>query len=365
MVLSVLALGVPAFVACGGGAQQQAPATQPTATTPLASAPSATTTAAASSTAPSPAPDATSSMDKMNATMKAMGEAYGKRDPNAIAALYAPDVVVTIPGLPAMNGRDAITKMTQMGFGAFSDMAGAPTRIWEGANVAAIELVVTGTNDGSLMGKPATNRKIGLKTVILDWFNSDGLIKEEHRYLDAMTEMNQLDAKADPKTFRAAMSAPAPGMPEVHVAKGTPDETALGASIAPFYTALDNHKEPDFLAWFTDATTWDNNTAPAPMTGTAAAKKWFEMFTTAFPDTKTSATPLIVADNFIIVEVTQSGTQKGDLPSIKATNKPATVHALQVLQMSADGKTFTNGWGYLNTFELLTQLGVIQPMGQH
>jgi predicted ester cyclase len=361
-VLSVLALGVPALVACGGGAQQQAPATQSTA--PVATTtPSATMTAAASSTPPAAQADATNNMDKMNATLKAMGAAYAKRDPAAIAALYSPDVVITIPGLPSMNGRDAITKMSQMGFGAFSDMSGTPTRLFEGQNVAAIELVITGTNDGSLMGKPATNRKIGLKALIVDWFNADGLIKEEHRYMDAMTEMNQLDPKADAKTFRPVMSAPPPGMPEVHVAKGTPDEATLGQAVAPFYASMSNKKEADFLGWITDTTTWDDYTAPMTMTGKDASKQFFEMFTKAFPDMQFAMSPILIADNFVLTEGTLTGTQNGDLPGIPATKKQATLHGLDILQVNADGKTLAHGWGFGNNYELLTQLGVIPAMG--
>jgi ketosteroid isomerase-like protein len=286
-----------------------------------------------------------------------MGDAYAKRDADAIAALYATDVVIKTPGMPDVKGRDAEKVQVKAGFSMFSDMQGGPSRIWIGKGVAVLELVITGTNTGDLPGMKATNRKMGVQGVVIDWFNDDGLIKEEHGYFDEATQMKQLDAKADAKTFRAPIASVPNSPPEVHVSKGTPDEQTLVTAVTGIYPTFDNHKEDAFLAYLTDATVWDDESAPGPMTGTKDGKAFFESFTGGFPDMKTSATPVVVADGFVIVEGTTSGTQKGDFMGIKATGKPINTHWVDVIQMSADGKTVQHGWTYENALEMMTQLG--------
>jgi steroid delta-isomerase-like uncharacterized protein len=305
-------------------------------------------------------------MQKMTATMKGIGEAYAKHDADAVGQAYTTDTLVKIAGMPDMNGRDAVVAHTKFGFGAFSDMKGGVTRMWVAPNVAALELVITGTNTGDLPGgKKATNRPMGITGLILDWFNDDGLIKEEHRYFDMGTEMKQLDPKADPKTFRPVVSAPAAATPEMHVSKGTSDEQALGTAAMVLYPAIDGHKEADFLAAINDDTTWDDSAYPQTMKGKGDAKTWFEMFTKAFPDTKTTGTPVVVADSFAVIEGSQTGTHKAPFMGIKTTGKPINLHYVDIVQMNADGKTIAHGWTYGNSAELLQELGVIPPMTGH
>jgi hypothetical protein len=58
---------------------------------------------------------------------------------------------------------------------------------------------------------------------------------------------------------------------------------------------------------------------------------------------------------FAIEEIEYTGTQKGPYGSVKATNKPVTIHQLRVDEFK-DGH-FAKSWTWWNKGELLSELG--------
>ncbi len=60
-------------------------------------------------------------------------------------------------------------------------------------------------------------------------------------------------------------------------------------------------------------------------------------FFTAFPDAKSVATRAWIKDHVAVVEVVWTGTMKGDMGPVKATNKPAGAVTLQVMTFNDDG----------------------------
>jgi hypothetical protein len=90
------------------------------------------------------------------------------------------------------------------------------------------------------------------------------------------------------------------------------------------------------------------------------------MMAKAIPDAKFACTNWAV-DDFVIAECTMNGTDKGPMVmpgmKIKATNKPLTMHSVDVIQMK-DGKAIS-GTSYGNGMEMAMQLGLMKPMGEH
>jgi steroid delta-isomerase-like uncharacterized protein len=290
-------------------------------------------------------------------------QAAAAHDADKMASFYTTDAVMKAYGLPDSVGRDQIKAHLAMGFAAFPDMTFKPTRIFVHDHTAAIEGIVTGTMKGDLGPMKATGRTMGLPVLNVLTYSDDGLVKEEHRYFDMHTEMQQLDPKAKPGTFRAVATLPA-GDAELHVSKGTPDEASNTTAVTGMYAAMAGGKSSDgFLALLADDITWDDAAAPGPETGKAGAKQYFDMMGKAFPDAQATINDTIAADDFVVVESTFTGTNKGPMPPMlpKATGKSITTHGADVIQLK--GGKIWHGWGYSNGFEFAQQLGMVPAPG--
>jgi steroid delta-isomerase-like uncharacterized protein len=327
---------------------------KPTETVPSATAatPSAS---AASTTAPAPKPTAGEVITK---SIKSAVDAWNAHDAAKVASLYQPTGKLVIPALPDFSGRAAIATEAKANFTAYSDFKVAVTRSFIKGNTAVFEWVVTGKNDGTLMGKAASGRPMGIAGASAVTYDDDGLVKEEHRYFDLPTLQSQLDPKAKAGTFRAPMTLPTTAM-ETHVAKGTPDEAKTVDQGNAIVKAYESHDEKAYLATATDDYTWEDYTSPATIK-MADLKANIANYTKAFPDWKLPQTTTMGIDGYFVTEMTFTGTQKGALGPIKASNKPVSMRMLDI-QLLKDGKA-SKEWSYANNAEMLIQVGAMPPI---
>jgi steroid delta-isomerase-like uncharacterized protein len=125
-------------------------------------------------------------------------DAYNRADIDAIGDCYAPDAVQVHPFFPGGNhGRDAIRAAERPMFTAFSDIDWELERTIEQGDWGVVESVVSATHTAALptpdgASVPATNRRITLPLVNVVRLDHDGLIAEEHRYLDVAGMLGQL-----------------------------------------------------------------------------------------------------------------------------------------------------------------------------
>ncbi len=238
-------------------------------------------------------------------------------------------------------------------------MKSAPTRVWTKDNVVIAEITWTGTFSGDYKGMKATNKPAGGLRLHIMWFNDDGLIKEFHQYADGGSVMAQLMGKKNAPPVPALPT----NAPQTHAAKGTPDEDKL---VDWAKAGDDTFSKDDAKAALAlhadDADYWMSFGGPA-MKGkkdlTKGLTDWFK----AFPDQKWTVVNAWGIDGFAIVEHTMSGTQKGAMGPLPATNKPVTNwHFVDILQPTADGK-LQHGWGYGNTLEMMAQTGALKHPG--
>ena len=122
------------------------------------------------------------------------------RDPNAVAALYAPDAVRYDPITPeGMKGRDAIRKFQEMMAKAIPDISTRAVSITSKDDTVAAEWIVTGTLSGPIelpTGTLApTNRQFTLRGATFYRFNNEGLIAEHRQYFDMASFAQQLGVK--------------------------------------------------------------------------------------------------------------------------------------------------------------------------
>lgn len=122
------------------------------------------------------------------------------RDPNAVAAMYAPDAVRYDPMTPhGMKGRDAIRKFQETIAKAFQDVETKTLGLVSKGDITAWEWVFTLTNSGPFelpTGTLApTNRRVTMNGATFYRFNREGLIAEQHDYFDIAGLMQQLGVK--------------------------------------------------------------------------------------------------------------------------------------------------------------------------
>jgi steroid delta-isomerase-like uncharacterized protein len=345
--------GLIAPLGCGGGEPQ--PITPP----PPPAAPTETAAAQPTETATPPAPPPKPALsDMQKAGLQTVMDGFNAHDPKKIASVYSDSATFGGFGTgPDLTTKDAITDHFAKLFAEFPDMKFAVSRTFTKGNVVVAEWVSTGTNTGDFTGPmamKATNKSVGFQGASILWYGDDGLISKEHVYFDMGTIMAQLGVAKMP----ARPLANLPSSVESHYAKGSTDEDKNVATYNAIGDAINGHKEKDFLAFIPADSTYDDYTQAKQMKG-KDAKTWFEMMSRAVPDMKIAPSNAMGVEDFTVAEVEMTGTQKGAMGPLRASNKPIDTHGLEIVQWK-DGKT-VHGWMYANSLELLQQIGAWKP----
>jgi steroid delta-isomerase-like uncharacterized protein len=167
--------------------------------------------------------------------------------------------------------------------------------------------------------------------------------------------------KADPKAkFRAVEAAPTAAAVVV-MSKDSPDEAKTIDAVKTWYTAFEKKDDKAFLGPFADDVLHVDYTQPADFKGKDGAKKeWAELYKT-FPDAKIVPSNVWAFDTFTVAEIGMTGTMKGAMGPIKATNKTGTTHMVDIFEMK-DGKVkAVTSYGSLA--EAAFAFGVAPPAG--
>jgi steroid delta-isomerase-like uncharacterized protein len=126
--------------------------------------------------------------------LQRIADAWNAHDPDGVAACYAEDVELQDVGLPepTLHGRQAIRDLAAGYIAAFSDLRVEVSEPIVSGNRSAQEWKVTGTNDGELMGMPATGKSATTYGCGTLEFGDDGLAQRGANYWNAAALMRQL-----------------------------------------------------------------------------------------------------------------------------------------------------------------------------
>lgn len=116
-------------------------------------------------------------------------------------------------------------------------------------------------------------------------------------------------------------------------------------------------EEDAFLALCTDDCLYEDNGPGVTCHGKDELRKYRRDILQAFPDLKIELKNLLITGNQAAVEWRASGTQKGDLMGIPATNKAATIRGVVVFEL--EGDRIKRAAEYWDMAALLKQLGVL------
>jgi steroid delta-isomerase-like uncharacterized protein len=127
-------------------------------------------------------------------------DAIKQGDANAVAALHAPDAVISLPLTPeGVKGRDAVRKFNESLLKAIRDIDIRTLNVATKGDTLAAEFVLTGTHSGALElptgTLPPTNRQVTLPAAVFFRINREGLIAEARGYLDTAAFLQQLGVK--------------------------------------------------------------------------------------------------------------------------------------------------------------------------
>jgi predicted ester cyclase len=121
--------------------------------------------------------------------------ALNARDIEAYLANQQPDVEVLLPGGPSLHGRDELRRYIEAMWTAFPDGSLTFGDQALAGDVAATEIVFTGTHTGPMLTLdgpiPATENPVTVRSASILRIK-DGLIASEHIYLDQLDMLTQL-----------------------------------------------------------------------------------------------------------------------------------------------------------------------------
>ena len=345
-----LVLGL-VVVGCGG--EEVKPAQAPV--TPVATTLPTPATVEPVKEEPKPAPTLAELQRK---TSEGLAMALNAHDAKKVASFYTENAIITMPGAPTATGRDAIAADWQKRFDSMPNAKSMASRVFVKGDVVVSEWSWAGTHTGEMMGVKATEKPIGAMGADVMWFTPEGLIKEQHTYVDMGTIMSQIGvSKAKGRPVPAVPTA----APAMVMSTNAADETKNVDAATKMFGAFEKKSDADFMGGASDDITWDDMTQPETMKGKAAGKKYFTAMTTAFPDVKATTQNAWGVGDFVIAEGTLSGTHKAAFFGIQPTKKQISLHGLDIIQFK-DGK-IVSGRSYGNGAEMMTQLGLMPTPG--
>ena len=100
----------------------------------------------------------------------------------------------------------------------------------------------------------------------------------------------------------------------------------------------------------------ESDTLPQAITGREAGREAMQMYLKAFPDLHLDVEQLLTSGDYVVVRWTGTGTHRGELMGIPATNRPGVVRGCNIVEVRRGH--IVHEWVYWDTGHLLRQLGV-------
>ena len=122
-----------------------------------------------------------------------------------------------------------------------------------------------------------------------------------------------------------------------------------------FYEEVFNARKLDAIDQLCAADFVDHDPDPGQEPGAAGVKKSFASWMGAFPDLHVTIVQMLAEDDLVATVAKMSGTMKGDMMGMKATNKPFNSTVVDVIRVK-DGKAVER-WGAFDAMGMMQQLG--------
>jgi steroid delta-isomerase-like uncharacterized protein len=121
--------------------------------------------------------------------------------------------------------------------------------------------------------------------------------------------------------------------------------------------AINERNLDRYLQMLDESFTMENEMLPAPLKGREAVRQFFESYFKGIPDLHLEIEQVITSGDYVVVRSHLTGTHKGPLMGIPATNKKIDTHGCNVIQLR-DGKAVRSRL-YSDNATLFQQLGLL------
>ncbi|MFH2008254.1 MAG: ester cyclase [bacterium] len=303
---------------------------------------------------PGPRPAA---VDKV-AVLKAGFAAYNAGKDNDMIKELPDNVTWIVGGIGALGVHKGKARIKAYFAGVrktFPDGKVTPERYIDTGNVVVVQAVFTGTQEGPFMGKPASNKTIGLPTVYWTYWNG-GKLAKLIQVLDLPTMMRQMGLMPVMPGMPAPPVLAAPtGAAEV--IKGKPN-----GKLEALYRKLVSLKSGD--AELAKGFVKDVKLRGAnglEINSFVLYKKILAMDEKAYPDLKAKVVQVVAVGDWYAGMIKVTGTNKGPIGKMKPTGQTIQTSVCHVAKVK-DGKIVL-GYGYSNSMAVLMQLGLIPIPG--
>jgi predicted ester cyclase len=261
-------------------------------------------------------------------------------------------------GDPVARGKAEILAASKPFWDAFALEGKGMINLANGDNLISVAWM-GGTNDGPMMGQPATNGKFGIVVAEVQNLDAQGRHGNVRVYVEMGSMMAQLTKAKQP--HRKALPAPTAEAQTI-VATGSDAETANVELVKAGFELFNKHDAKGLAAKYAADGMLSQQAMPVDAKGTKAITALFTELFKAFPDAAQQIDGIWGAGDYVVVETTITGTNKGPFKTMglaKATGKPVKLREVHVFQI-ADGKA-KNHWAIVNGMAFGMQLGLIKP----
>jgi ketosteroid isomerase-like protein len=362
--IGLVGLALLGLSACQQQEPAQAPLAAPPPAEPVAVAPPPPT-AAPVAAAPAAPPPATA--DERSKWFKDCWSSFNARDYAKFQGCFAENATSeqVDMGMPPLSGRqNIIDKQSKVFVTAVPDLVGESQLTLVSGNDILSVVLLKGTNKGPLPGPqgeiPASNKKIGYLALQHVQTTPDGRTVAKERFIyDGGTFMSQIGVS--PAPARKALEQGWADKPSL-ISAGTDAEKANIAALGSWTAAMNKRDATALGALLTDDVVFSDLASPADRVGKKEVLKQHEEMFKAFPDLKIDQSAAWSSGDYVISAGRFSGTNTGDMPSLKLkkTGKAVNVEYYMVTRL-AGGKVKSN-WLFTNGIAFASQLGVLpQP----
>ncbi|HEY1533934.1 MAG TPA: nuclear transport factor 2 family protein [Polyangiaceae bacterium] len=355
------ALSLVGLVGCGGS---QEPAAAPLAPPPVASVTPAPAPVDAKKEEPKPVP---LTADQKLKFYQDGWAAFNAKDLAKFQAIVFADNASSEHldmGPPLVGASSIIEQGIKPFVTAFPDTTGEVELTLLNGNTLVGLVLFRGTQTGTLMTPngpvPPTGKKIGLYSAHIVELNDAGKAQKEIMADDGGTMAGQLGLMNMP--HRKVVDTGWAEKPVV-VASGSDGEKANVAAFTKEVEGFNKHDAASAMGTAADDIVFSEMSAPADRVGKKEALKGVEEMFKGFPDAKLDIKSVWGAGDYVVATGTWTGTNTGDIPSmkLKKTGKAVTQQFVEIDKFAA-GKT-KNIWLFSNGAAAAAQLGLMPPPG--
>jgi ketosteroid isomerase-like protein len=267
------------------------------------------------------------------------------------AALFSDDHVGQLAelGREPIHGRAELLAFWKGLHVALPDVQVQPARIISTKRFWLLEGVLTGTQQGKILDRVATQRKVGTQLALFAWV-ADGKIHQSFLCGNPLSVLKQIDATSD-----GYQGPVAPAQPQIVTAESNP---ALVAATRQFYRDFQDGNLAAVAELMAPGVVIHAYGDGAEIRGLEAVQRVLanehQLFDgTAAVEEAMSAGPYVVA----IVRV--MGTVKGDIGTQKVSGKSFNERGIDVFRF--EGGRIVEWDNYRNQMDFKTQLGIFPP----